>query len=515
MIGAIIGDIVGSIYEHRKIGTKNFPLFHPLSTWTDDTVLSLAVAEAMLTGKSYGDTIRGFARRYPGAGYGGSFIQWMMDDTAGPYNSWGNGSAMRVAAIGYAFNSKEEVLKEAAASASVTHNHPEGIKGAQAIALSIFLARHSLSKDRIRQEISSQFNYNLNRTIKEIRPSYKFDVSCAGSVPEAIIAFLDSNSFEDTIRNAVFLDGDSDTIAAMAGSIAEAWYGGVPGKIRAKALSLLPSDLKDVYNRFAKLYIPSSILKGSGTVSGWFETKLESMKYIVHEPESESEKSAYELFNVEMMDSSYFKHNIGFMGSDAVDTFGMTAVEVKDIKDDSDIEEVLEDLYSVDVRDERELHRRDMLEKGLWYYDNGKVVAPGKYLAVSNDEQIFDFVDSISKDLQVNICIPDSLLFLDLFKIEFSLKFFLETADCIYVNLNGFLPESVKMATVDMGSAVDHKNYLENSNITLWIINQIYWLGYSTKTYWYSDNPKQYIEILADKAETEKINYYSGKSEIG
>jgi ADP-ribosylglycohydrolase len=323
MIGAIIGDIIGSIYEHRKVGTKDFPLFHPLSTWTDDTVLSLAVAEAVLTGKSYDTTIREFALRYPHAGYGGSFIQWMNDDSAGSYNSWGNGSAMRVGAIGYAFNTEEEVLKEAAASAAVTHNHPEGIKGAQAIALSIFLARKSLSKDKIRKKISEQFSYNMNRTIEEIRPAYHFDVSCEGSVPEAIIAFLDSDSFESAIRNAVYLDGDSDTIAAMAGAIAEAWYGGVPEKIRAKAMSILPPDLLDVVTRFIQMYIPPANLEDKGLVNGWFETRLESMNYVVADSETFSGTLDPEQLKKELLEIN--NHN-------------------QNADDDSDIDGVLEEL---------------------------------------------------------------------------------------------------------------------------------------------------------------------------
>ncbi len=176
--------------------------------------------------------------------------------TPEPYNSWGNGSAMRVSPVAFAFSTEEEVLAQAKATAEITHNHPEGIKGAQATALAIFLARIGHNKESIRSRISNQFLYDLGRTTEEIRPTYSFDVSCQGTVPEAIIAFLDSDSYEDAIRNAISLGGDSDTLACIAGSIAEAFYGGVPQAIQEKVEELLTSDLWDITSRFCTTYLP-------------------------------------------------------------------------------------------------------------------------------------------------------------------------------------------------------------------------------------------------------------------
>jgi len=258
MIGLIAGDIIGSVYERHIASTKDFPLFHPSSTYTDDSVLALAVAEAILSNKPYDELIREYGRKYPDACYGASFYRWMKEDNAPPYNSWGNGSAMRVASVGYASDTITEVMSEAKKSAEVTHNHPEGIKGAQAIALSVFLARKSYCKIEIRNKISDLFHYDMIRTVDDIRKTYHFDVSCQGSVPEAIISFLDSNSYEEAIRNAVFLGGDSDTIGAMAGAIAEAYYGGVPEKIKSRVIQILPDDLLDILNRFNRKYIPTS-----------------------------------------------------------------------------------------------------------------------------------------------------------------------------------------------------------------------------------------------------------------
>ncbi len=224
MIGAIAGDIIGSVYEHSQIKTKDFPLFHPRSVFTDDTVLTVAVADAILTGRPYQLSVREIGRRYPGVGYGRAFIDWLHSDNPQPYNSWGNGSAMRVSSVGFAFDTENKVLKEAKKTAEISHNHLEGIKGAQATALSIFLARTGCEKEEIRMEISQRFGYDLKRTVDDIRPTYSFDVSCQGSVPEAIIAFLDSRSYEDAVRNAISLGGDSDTLACITGGIAEAFY---------------------------------------------------------------------------------------------------------------------------------------------------------------------------------------------------------------------------------------------------------------------------------------------------
>ncbi len=250
MIGAIAGDIIGSVYEHSPVKTKDFPLFHRQARFTDDTVLSVAVAGAILDEAGYASAIRDIGRRYPAAGYGGSFIHWLMADDAPPYNSWGNGAAMRVSPVGFAFDDADAVLREAANSAAITHNHPEGIKGAQATALAVFLGRQRAGKEEIREAIAQRFGYDLERSIEEIRPGYSFDISCQGTVPEAIIAFLDSDDWEDAVRNAVSLGGDSDTLACITGGIAEAWYGGVPEAVREKVMELLPEDLAAIVARF-------------------------------------------------------------------------------------------------------------------------------------------------------------------------------------------------------------------------------------------------------------------------
>lgn len=254
MIGAIAGDIIGSVYEFRPIKMKNFPLFSPFCDFTDDTVLTVAVAEAILTGRSYLEAIREIGRRYPNAGYGGFFYRWLHSKDSRPYNSWGNGSAMRVSPIGFAFQDEQSVLKEAARTAEITHNHPEGVKGAQATALAVFLARTGHSKEEIRTTIQRRFNYDLDRTVDDIRPTYSFDESCQRTAPEAIIAFLDSISYEDAIRNAVSLGGDSDTLACITGGIAEAFYGDVPSEIRVKVMECLSPDLWDITDKFSTKY---------------------------------------------------------------------------------------------------------------------------------------------------------------------------------------------------------------------------------------------------------------------
>jgi ADP-ribosylglycohydrolase len=254
MIGAIAGDIIGSIYEHQPIKTKDFPLFADRCRFTDDTVLTIAVAHAILTGKSYLQALVEIGRKYPGAGYGGSFMDWLFSDHPKPYNSWGNGAAMRVSPVGFAFTTEDAVLRHAKMTAEVSHNHPEGIKGAQAVALGVFLAKNGAGKDALRSRISEQFGYDLNRTVEEIRPDYRFDVSCQKTVPEAVIAFLDSDSYEDAVRNAVSLGGDSDTLACITGGIADAFYGGVGEFIEKQVEKRLPPDLLKIVREFQNLY---------------------------------------------------------------------------------------------------------------------------------------------------------------------------------------------------------------------------------------------------------------------
>jgi len=249
MIGAIAGDIIGSYYEFNPIKTKEFELFPPNSEFTDDTILTIAIAKSILDNEPYLDNIIDFAKRYPSS-YGSYFVAWLKEEEHLPYNSWGNGSAMRVSPIGWAFDTEEEILLEAKKSAQITHNHLEGIKGAQATALSIFMARKGATKEEIRKEIS--FGYDLNRTVEKIRPYYKFEVSCQKSVPESIICFLDSTSFEDCIRNAISLGGDADTMGAIAGGIAEAYYG-IPKEIEEKVYTYLNKEFIDIIERFSKI----------------------------------------------------------------------------------------------------------------------------------------------------------------------------------------------------------------------------------------------------------------------
>ena len=262
MLGAIIGDVIGSYYEGNSSKDYGFPLFTEISRITDDSVLTSAVAETILTRGAaarvgdYSKYLGIWGRRYPQAGYGGSFMKWLSDMERSPYNSWGNGSAMRVSPVGWAFENEEEVLRQAGLSASATHNHPEGIKGAQAVALAIFLARKGESKATVRDVISRTFNYDLHRSWKDIQPDYGFEISCQKSVPEAIIAFLDSRGFEGAIRNAVSLGGDADTQAAIAGAIAEAFYDGVPEKFTAFVLPRIPGDILETALGFAIKYLP-------------------------------------------------------------------------------------------------------------------------------------------------------------------------------------------------------------------------------------------------------------------
>ena len=251
MLGAIAGDVIGSVFEWDNVKNLRFPLFSAESTFTDDTVLTIAVADAFLNGKDYSGFIRRYARAYPNRGYGGRFRDWMESDDAGPYNSLGNGSAMRVSPVAWTLDSEAAVLTEARATAVVTHDHPEGIKGAQAVALAIFLARTTRDKALIKRRISTDFGYDLSRSVAAIRPDYRFDETCPGSVPEALIAFLESSSFEDSIRLAVSLGGDSDTIACITGGVAEAYYGGVPDPIRSEVLKRLPPPFLAVLDSFS------------------------------------------------------------------------------------------------------------------------------------------------------------------------------------------------------------------------------------------------------------------------
>ena len=262
MYGAILGDIIGSPYEFdRGNKTKEFPLFSSNSHFTDDSVMTVAVAKALMdtTGKSDIDIrcavvneMRKWGRKYPDAGYGARFYGWLRSKDPQPYNSYGNGSAMRVSAAGWLYDTLEETRHCAMLTAIVTHDHPEGIKGALAAASAIFMARNGGTKDEIKSYIIREFGYDLSRTCDEIRPSYRHVESCQGTVPEAITAFLEGNDFEDVIRTAVSLGGDCDTLTCIAGGIAEAFYG-VPYGLEQECISRIPADMSDVLVRFSEV----------------------------------------------------------------------------------------------------------------------------------------------------------------------------------------------------------------------------------------------------------------------
>ena len=251
LLGAICGDIIGSYYEFCSTKDFNFELFDLYSKFTDDTVMTIAVANWVMNDGDLVSIMKYWAKKYPAAGYGGMFRSWLYEENPKPYNSFGNGSAMRVSSVGWAYDNLEETLKKAKESAEVTHNHPEGIKGAQATAAAIYLARTGRSKDDIRNYLMEVFKYNLNRTCEEIRKTYEFDVTCQGSVPESIIAFLESTDYESAIRLAVSLGGDADTMGAITGAIAVAYYGEIPSEIKDECIDRLTPDIKNVIVRFA------------------------------------------------------------------------------------------------------------------------------------------------------------------------------------------------------------------------------------------------------------------------
>ena len=261
MIGAIFGDVVGSVFEFNNIKTKNFKLFADKGTFTDDTVMTVAVADAL----TYFDKITDvtdfksvlvyvmhlYGKRYSYAGYGGRFLRWLLTDSIEPYNSYGNGSAMRVSPVGWYATSLDEAISLAKASAEVTHNHPEGIKGAEVTAGAIYLARTGATKEAIKEFICRY--YNMDFTLDKIRSTYEFNETCQNTVPQAMEAFLESESFEDAIRNAVSIGGDSDTLGAICGSVAEAYYG-LTEKEKEAALSYLDDTLRSKTEAFCKKY---------------------------------------------------------------------------------------------------------------------------------------------------------------------------------------------------------------------------------------------------------------------
>lgn len=248
MIGAIIGDIVGSRFEFNNTTTQDFELFTDECDFTDDTICTVAIADAILNNKSYKDSLQEWCRRYPHptGGYGASFCRWVFSDAPQPYNSFGNGSAMRVSPVAWLFNDRDRIDREASKSAEVTHNHPEGIKGAQVIANCIYILRNGGTKEHIRLLAKAEYG-----KIPEYAPfSNPFDESCMNAVPVAISCFLESTDFEDAIRKAVIVGGDSDTIGAIVGSLAEAYYIGIPEDMFIAAMSYLPQDMIDIIKQF-------------------------------------------------------------------------------------------------------------------------------------------------------------------------------------------------------------------------------------------------------------------------
>ena len=257
MIGSIIGDIVGSVYEFtpNNIKTKQFEFFNPNGSYTDDSILTFATADWLLHGGEVAHYYSKYGEKYPWpmGGYGGGFKLWLIrsirQQDYRPYNSCGNGSAMRVGPVGWAFDTIEGILAKAKESAECTHNHPEGIKGAQATALAIMMARHGCDKNEIRSEIEKRFEYDLQFTCEQIRPTYTWGGTSQDSVPQAIVAFLDGEDYEDSIRNAISIGGDSDTIGCITGSIAEAYFG-VPADLRNSAMNYLPEEFQSIISEF-------------------------------------------------------------------------------------------------------------------------------------------------------------------------------------------------------------------------------------------------------------------------
>jgi len=255
MLGSIIGDIIGSTYEFKNADKYDFDPFPAGSDFTDDTVLTVSIADAILTKRDYVETVKEYALNYPGRGYGGWFSQWIYMDNPKPYNSFGNGSAMRASPIGWAFDSLGETLEEAERSSAITHNHREGKKGAKVVAAAIFLARTGYDKKEIKKFIEKSYSYNLNRTLAEIKPFYSFNETCQKTVPEAVICFLESQNYEDAIRKAIWLGGDSDTLACITGGIAEAYYMEIPKEWIEKSYCMLDDRLNEIVDRFQKTFL--------------------------------------------------------------------------------------------------------------------------------------------------------------------------------------------------------------------------------------------------------------------
>ncbi len=256
MLGAIIGDIAGSRFEFSKIDSVpyEFELLGPECVFTDDTVLTCAIAAAILQNREYVACLRDFTVRYPNRGYGSMFLKWIQHEVEIPLNSFGNGSAMRVSPIGWAFNSLDKTMEEAKRSAESTHNHPEGIKGAQATAVAIFLARKNKSKEQIKEYIERNFGYSISDSLYVLKTYYRYNEICQETVPASLLCFLEGSDYESCIRNAISLGGDTDTQAAITGAIAEAFYG-IPDNLKRKAMNYLPDEFKTLIQEFYQKYI--------------------------------------------------------------------------------------------------------------------------------------------------------------------------------------------------------------------------------------------------------------------
>lgn len=254
MLGGIVGDVVGSVYEWHNHRSKSFPLFRDDSFFTDDTVMTVALAESILVDGDPARVMRVYGQRYPDAGYGGMFRRWLADAEMGPYQSFGNGAAMRIGPAGWAYPTLDETLARTRGFTAITHDHPEGLKGAEATAGAIWMARNGHDKAAIRTWVISYAGYDLARTCDEIRPTYRFNETCQGTVPEALTAFFESTDFEDAIRLAISLGGDSDTLACITGSVAEAFYAGVPAAIERETIARLDPPLRAVVTQFRERY---------------------------------------------------------------------------------------------------------------------------------------------------------------------------------------------------------------------------------------------------------------------
>jgi ADP-ribosylglycohydrolase len=448
MLGAIVGDIVGSTREGSMEKLKGFHLFAAGSRFTDDTVMTCAIAKAILEGKDYGEAMRELGAAFPDSGYGGHFRRWILGQIEGPYGSFGNGSAMRASPVGWAFESEDEVLREARASALPTHDHPEGVKGAQATALAVWLARKGASKPEIRKEIEARFGYDLRRRLRDIRPAYVFDVSCQGTVPEALISFLESFSFEDAIRNAVSLGGDADTLAAIAGPVAEAYYGRIGDKILGQALGMLDNALYDIVDGFIGRFRPED------------SSRLKTLR----------------------RDSLAMKRPQG-----AGDRAG------------GDAPAELLDLDEEERQEGWEATRADMLESSSWYEAWGWFkgqpthdaspsfvkIEGRKLLALGRSDFYLSFIEALARESGERFYQSDFMAWLEPGDPYESLMYFIATADRIDFSLEGIGLEELRLATSGSGGRKRSRRELGSRYMSSWEANQIYWGDELEKTWWH------------------------------